>query len=56
MHLKFTSSLKKIKQTGARLMRRSFIRLCLYTIDFVEIRFHYILICEVAAFSALMVI
>ena len=44
---------KKIKQGG---VGPSWIRLCLYTIDFVEIRYHYTLTCEDAAFSALMVI
>ena len=57
MHLKFTTThpphTQKIKQGGAG---PSWIRLCLYTIDFVEIRYNYNLACEDVAFSALMVI
>ena len=59
MHIKFVTPplppREKIKQGGTRPVRRSWNHLCLYTIDFVEIRYHYTLNCEDAAFSTLMV-
>ena len=48
-----TPHTQKIKQGGAR---QSWIRLCLYTIDFLEIIYHYTLNCEDAAFTALIII
>ena len=54
MHLKFTKTHPPYtKKKSSKGRAPSWIRLCLYTIDFVEIGYHYTFICEDAAFIAL---